>query len=79
MIHENALTIYEKWRKILNLLMESQGWIMLDAYLCEYNQKYEKLLNESVIKFKGSYDVDIYANEELQRNKMAYQIRSQSK
>ena len=45
MIHENALMIYENWRKILNLLMESQGWIMLDAYLCEYKQKYEKLLN----------------------------------
>lgn len=31
------------------------------------------------MRFKGSWDIDFYANEESQRNKMALQIRSQAK
>lgn len=32
-------------------------------------------MGESVVRFRGSWDVDNYSNEEAQRNKMASQLR----
>lgn len=59
--------------------MEPQGAVMLDVYQEEYKQRLNKLIGESVIRFKGSWDIDFYASEEALRNKMAFQIRTQTK
>lgn len=59
-------------------MVQPEGIILVNAYKAEYRKKLESLLGESIIRFKGSFDVDIYSKEETQRNKMAYQIRGQT-
>ena len=60
------------------MLIEPQGALMFDVYQDEYKTRLYKLIGESVVRFKGSWDIDFYAKEETLRNKMALQIRTQS-
>lgn len=73
----NSLNIYEKWRKFISHLTEPEGLLLITAYGNEYRKKLVQLLGESVIRFKGSWQFDIYSKEDGLRNKMAYQIRNQ--
>lgn len=42
----------------------------------QYEKKLKKLFGESVVRFKGSWDIDLYAKETIHRNKMAHQART---
>lgn len=42
----------------------------------QYDKKLKKLIGESVVRFKGSWDIDLYAKEITHRNKMAHQVRT---
>jgi pimeloyl-ACP methyl ester carboxylesterase len=78
-LHETAQKIYCIWRQLLGVLFSSEG----DAFVAERAGKHLARLREkageSIASFKGSWDVDIYCDEEALRNQLAHQLRSQQK
>lgn len=78
-LHETAQKIYSIWRDLLGALFTKEG----DAFLAERAAKHLTRLREkageSMARFKGSWDVDIYCDEEALRNQLAHQLRSQDK
>lgn len=76
-LHETAQKIYSLWRDLLNSLFTKEG----DAFLAERAHTHFKALKErageSVARFKGSWDVDPYSDEEALRLQLAQQLRSQ--
>jgi hypothetical protein len=44
-----------------------------------YRRQLKEKVGESIARFKGSWDIDIYCDEEQMRTKLAYQLRNQDK
>lgn len=59
-LHEYTQKIYEFWREIVAVLLKEEG----DAFVLLKSQGYRKKLREkvgeSIARFKGSWDIDIY-------------------
>lgn len=78
-LHEYAQKIYEYWRQIISVLLKEQGDHFVSIKAQSYRKNIKERVGESIARFKGSWDVDIYCDEEQLRAKLAYQLRNQNK
>lgn len=60
--HKNSVKIYSKWREFVGILNAPSFHSAMNALHNEYMEKMKKLMGESVVRFKGSWDIDLYAN-----------------
>ncbi len=63
----------------MGFIFEEAGKKFFNSKCLDYQKKTKEKVGESVVRFKGSRDVDLYGNEEEMRNKLAYQLRNQNK
>jgi hypothetical protein len=63
----------------VGVLFKEEGEKYFQARSDEYMQHVRERVGESVIRFKGNSEVDMYGDEEQMRNKLAYQLRNQDK
>ena len=63
----------------MGFIFEEVGKKFFNSKCLDYQKKTKEKVGESVVRFKGSRDVDLYGNEEEMRNKLAYQLRNQNK
>lgn len=61
------------------MIFTESGKIFFTKRCAEYSKKMKEKVGESIIRFKGSRDVDHYCDEEEMRAKLAYQLRNQDK
>lgn len=58
------------------MLLKEEGDRFIEKRGAVYRSLLQERVGESVIRFKGSWDVDIYGDEEKQRSSLAYQLRN---
>jgi hypothetical protein len=59
--------------------MEKEGDDFINDKMLKHRRLLKEKIGESVASFKGSWDVDVYCDEEALRNQLAYQLRNQDK
>lgn len=78
-MHQNAQKIYSVWRELIVTLFNSES----SQYFTTKKQKYrcnlKEKVGESVTRFHGKWDLDIFNEETTARNRLADKLRSQNK
>lgn len=78
-LHETAQKIYTIWRELLGSLFSKDGDMFVNERAGKHLRSLREKVGESIASFKGSWDVDVYGDEEGLRNQLAHQLRSQNK
>ena len=60
--HKNSVKISSKWRELIEIFNTPSFHAAMNVLHNEYMEKMKKLMGESVVRFKGSWDIDLYAN-----------------
>lgn len=76
LLHEYSQKIYQIWRQIISVVLKEEGNGFIEKRGTVYRSLLQEKVEESVIRFKGSWDVDIYGDEQKQRSTLAYQLRN---
>lgn len=61
-LHEYAQKIYEYWREIISAILQEQGDHFVSIKAHNYRKNIKEKVGESIARFKGSWDVDIYCD-----------------
>ena len=77
-MQNSAQNMYQIWRDILNNLFDMNSKFY-KRRVEAYRENLLKKVCESIIRFSGQWDIDIFENEEKQRNKLVHQIRNQDR
>lgn len=78
-LHSTAEQIYHVWIALINTVFTAQYTQWFSKKCLDYQHQIKEKVGESVVRFKGSRDVDLYGAEEQMRVKLAHQLRNQDK